>query len=77
MYPHQGRRQKNFQGGKPKNNKKDRKMALLCLSMGRGGNGKNTEKQQKKDRKIAIFSLYLPVPCMKIQGGHGPRCRRP
>jgi len=44
----QERRQKNFQGGATKN--KTEKIALLCLSQG---------SNEKKDRKIALFSLYL------------------
>jgi len=47
---HQGRRQKNFHGGKQRKKdqniaKKDRKIALLSLlRWGMGGNGKNAEK---------------------------------
>jgi len=47
------------------NGKEDRKVAKIPK------NSKKTLKNSKKHRKI---------PCMKIQGGHGPpafRCRRP
>jgi len=57
---------------RPKNSKKDRKIALLSLFQGEGGNGKNDRKIAKKDRKIALLSLYLLyVPCMKIDTWYG------
>jgi len=57
----QGRRQKNFQGGKGKkteNSKKTPKIALLILFRG-GGATEKIPKNSIKDWKIALLSLYL------------------
>jgi len=46
-------------GKRLKNSKKDRKLALLSLFQGVGGNGKKDRKIAKKYQKIALLSLYL------------------
>jgi len=43
---------------RPKNSKKGRKIALLCL-LREGGATEKRPKNSKKDQKTALFSLYL------------------
>jgi len=63
-------------GGKPKNSKKDRKIALLILFR-RGGVTEKRPKNLKKHRKTALLSLYLSYYiCTRYEnpGGYGPPC---
>jgi len=66
----------SFQGGGGNENisnicKKYRKIALFSLFQ--GGQQKKTEKQQKKAENITFKPLStIFVPCLKIQGAHGP-----
>jgi len=57
-----------FSGGANEN--EDRKIILLSLFQ--GGQRKKRPKNSKKDCKIV--KNERKIPCMKIQGGHGPSC---
>jgi len=85
----QGCQQKIFQGKganekKKKFSKKIPKIALFSLFQGgrEGRQRKKDRKIAKKGRKIAKKSTFKPlstifVPCLKIQRGMPPCCRRP
>jgi len=55
------------------NGNKDRKIALLSLFQGRGGQQKKWSKNSKKDRKTALFSLYLLYLYHVWKSRGGPR----
>jgi len=68
----QGRRQKNFQGGRGnkkilKNSKKDRKIYLLSLFQGRRATEKTPINSKKKSKNSTIKPLFtISLPCVKI-----------
>jgi len=71
MNSKQGRRQQIYQGGQRKKSrklaKKNPKIALFSLFQG----GRGQRKKRPKNSTFESLSIIF-VPCLKIQGGHGP-----